>query len=303
MSAPGPASAHSLPDSETSRLAAAVARLVADAVVCFARDGTVRWASRSSRLILGWDPFGVIGTSPALLVRADGVQTGQWLTGILESGQEVVRTRLRSPRADGVLIWSDVVAHVVHESDGAVACIVVSIRDVTADVERDADQREAERRFRVMAEHAVDVVFHTREGVTDWVSPSLRQVTGWDPEDLVGGTTTHLWHPDDLKTAIAMRDVTYSGQPARGELRFKRKDGSYVWVGVSLQPYAEGDGCTGAVGIMRDIDDLVDQRQRAEANEARLHALLDTMIDPFMLLSAVRDRSGAIVDFVVTEAN
>lgn len=303
MSAPGPASAHSLPDSETSRLAAAVARLVADAVVCFARDGTVRWASPSSRLILGWDPFGVIGTRPALLVRADGVQTGQWLTGILESGQEVVRTRLRSPRADGVLIWSDVVAHVVHESDGAVACIVVSIRDVTADVERDADQREAERRFRVMAEHAVDVVFHTREGVTDWVSPSLRQVTGWDPEDLVGGTTTHLWHPDDLKTAIAMRDVTYSGQPARGELRFKRKDGSYVWVGVSLQPYAEGDGCTGAVGIMRDIDDLVDQRQRAEANEARLHALLDTMIDPFMLLSAVRDRSGAIVDFVVTEAN
>lgn len=303
MSAPGPASAHSLTDSETSRLAAAVARLVADAVVCFARDGTVRWASPSSRLILGWDPFGVIGTRPALSVRADGVQSGQWLTGILESGQEVVRTRLRSPRADGVLIWSDVVAHVVHESDGAVACIVVSIRDVTADVERDADQREAERRFRVMAEHAVDVVFHTREGVTDWVSPSLRQVTGWDPEDLVGGTTTHLWHPDDLKAAIAMRDVTYSGQSAGGELRLRRRDGSYVWVGVSLQPYAEGDGRTGAVGIMRDIDDLVDQRQRAEANEARLHALLDTMIDPFMLLSAVRDRSGAIVDFVVTEAN
>lgn len=303
MSAPGPASAHSLTDSETSRLAAAVARLVADAVVCFARDGTVRWASPSSRLILGWDPFGVIGTRPALSVRADGVQSGQWLTGILESGQEVVRTRLRSPRADGVLIWSDVVAHVVHESDGAVACIVVSIRDVTADVERDADQREAERRFRVMAEHAVDVVFHTREGVTDWVSPSLRQVTGWDPEDLVGGTATHLWHPDDLKAAIAMRDVTYSGQSARGELRLRRRDGSYVWVGVSLQPYAEGDGRTGAVGIMRDIDDLVDQRQRAEANEARLHALLDTMIDPFMLLSAVRDRSGAIVDFVVTEAN
>lgn len=428
MPAPSPPSVDA-----TTRLAADIIEQVADAVICLAPDGTVMWASPSTRTVLGWQPADVVGTRLALSVDADGAPGDRVLADMLRSGAEVVRERLRSRRSNGELIWVDTVAHVIRNGQGEVERIIASVRDVTVEVARQEAELDRARRFQVMAENAVDVVFHTVDGVTEWVSPSLKKVTGWDPQDIVGGPTAHLWHPGDRERAIALRDSTYSGQPARGELRFRRKDGSYVWLGVSLKPYTERDGRRGAVGIMRDIDDrvhmqqalalsetryqllaenasdvvystdcdsrvtwmspavtrvlgwsaeeligtdlaglvhpddiagtdtdghpaqgagaigqpdretvlrfrsrdgsfrwmsskltrmmdeaatragfvggltlvddLVHQRQRAEIDETRLRALLDTMIDPFMLLGAVRDRHRRIVDFEIADAN
>ncbi len=274
MPAPSPPSV-----AAATRLAADIIEQVADAVICLAPDGTVMWASPSTRTGLGWQPAEVVGTRLALSVDEDGAPGDRALAHMLRSGTDVVRERLRSRRSDGELIWADTVAHVIRNGQGDVARIIASIRDVTVEVAREEAELDAERRFRVMAENAVDVVFHTLEGVTEWVSPSLKQVTGWDPQDVVGGPTIHLWHPDDRERAIALRDSTYSGQPARGELRFRRKDGSYVWLGVSLKPYTERDGRRGAVGIMRDIDDRVHMQQALALSETRYQLLAENASD------------------------
>ena len=79
-----------------------------------------------------------------------------------------------------------------------------------------------------LVENSVDVLFHTVDGVLEWISPSVTELLGWHADELVGGTTTHLWHPDDLPLAIALRDATYGGEPGRATLRFKRKDDTYT---------------------------------------------------------------------------
>jgi PAS domain-containing protein len=52
----------------------------------------------------------------------------------------------------------------------------------------------------------------------------------------------------------------------------------------------------------RDIE-LERTRQQAELGEERARAVIDSMLDPQAVLTAVRDESGRIVDFEFTDAN
>jgi PAS domain S-box-containing protein len=59
----------------------------------------------------------------------------------------------------------------------------------------------------------------------------------------------------------------------------------------------------GVVAGLRDVEDLVRTREEAEAGRAALRATADALLDPHVLLEAVRDEVGKIVDFVYVDAN
>jgi diguanylate cyclase (GGDEF)-like protein/PAS domain S-box-containing protein len=122
--------------------------------------------------------------------------------------------------------------------------------------------------YQVLVEHSIDVMFHTVGGVLKWISPTVVDLLGWTPEELVGKSTVHLWHPDDREAAVALRDHVYATQPGRGIFRFRAKDGQYVWVETSLRPFADEDETVGAVGSMRNVTAQVESdKARAESEE------------------------------------
>ena len=53
----------------------------------------------------------------------------------------------------------------------------------------------------------------------------------------------------------------------------------------------------------RDVTDRVESEKRVQADRERLRAQLDAEIAPHVTMTAVRDGSGAIVDFVNVDAN
>jgi len=47
----------------------------------------------------------------------------------------------------------------------------------------------SEARYRILAEHASDVVYQIdADGVICWISPSVQRELGYSPEELLGGT-------------------------------------------------------------------------------------------------------------------
>ena len=87
-------------------------------------------------------------------------------------------------------------------ADGEVEGAVVSIRDVTDQIELEEQREAAEARYRLVAEHASDVVYVADpDGDFAWVSPSVRAVLGWSPEELVGTSVgLRRGSPVDLAT-------------------------------------------------------------------------------------------------------
>ncbi|RYV52809.1 PAS domain S-box protein [Pengzhenrongella frigida] len=140
--------------------------------------------------------------------------------------------------------------------------------------------------YRVLVENSMDVMIHTVAGVVQWVSPAVTGMLGWAPHELVGRTTAHLWHPDDREAASALRDQVYAGRPGRGVFRLRTRDGRYLWVESSMQPFTNELGTVGAVGSMRDLTAQIESENARLRSEERFRLLTENATIGMCLESA-----------------
>jgi diguanylate cyclase (GGDEF)-like protein/PAS domain S-box-containing protein len=142
--------------------------------------------------------------------------------------------------------------------------------------------RDSERRYRMLADYSHDVVVRMRaNGERLYVSPSARDILGWEPAEMLG-SRWELVHPDDReRQAQAMADVIASGEPRTEVYRVRHKDGHYVWVEVVTRPIPSVDE-EGAMDIIyagRDVSRRVAVEQALEASRLELEQLarVDTL--------------------------
>ena len=280
-----------------------------DVVSTSTHDCTMEWLSPSVEGLLGWPAGALVGTSflaylhpedhPLVEAAHDRVLDG-------EAARFEVRMRTRD-RGDR---WVNVVLSPIHgDGPGVIGCIA-RWRDVQAEHEAREELEASEHRFRMMVENASDVVYSaSRDRRVTWVSPAVTRTLGWFPDELLGVDLLDLLHPDDrrrsarvIANVLAREAVPITVDEAVTRVRTRSND--YRWMSVRLTRMADGPGgTTGLVGGLTVVDELMEQRLRAQADEERIQSLLDTMLEPFTLLAAERDDSGTIVDFVIAEAN
>ncbi len=129
---------------------------------------------------------------------------------------------------------------------------------------------ESEAGFRLMTETATDVVARVdSSGRFRYVSPSVRTVLGYEPEELVGRQTIDLAHPDDAGKVAASREALFGGaaDAVEGEWRVRRRDGGHLWIETSVRAVRGRDGELLETHLSgRDIS----KRHDAEAERDRL---------------------------------
>ncbi|MBT9332566.1 bifunctional diguanylate cyclase/phosphodiesterase [Paracidobacterium acidisoli] len=143
----------------------------------------------------------------------------------------------------------------------AVSMLVLYIPEVVIAERKRLQQnlQASEARFRLLAEASRDVIVLTDlEGHRDYVSPSVTEVLGWMPEDVIGGSYHQLVHPDDVASLSRLLKDCEEGKPARAlPYRCRNSQGEYHWVETNPRLYR--DPATGSpagfVNIVRDISD------------------------------------------------
>jgi PAS domain S-box-containing protein len=188
--------------------------------------------------------------------------------------------------------------------------LLVSATDVTEQRSAEGELAETSRRYQLLAENASDVVVFSRpDRAVEWVSPAVTHELGWAPEDLIGTRLADLMHPDDEAATAAQRRAVYSGHEIENPeggfvVRVRAKSGQYRWMSGRVVPVADESGeHIGVITSMRVVDDLVEAREAAKADQAALRATLDSLLDPQVLYAAVRDDTGQVVDLEFVDAN
>lgn len=151
-----------------------------------------------------------------------------------------------------------------------------TVADVTDTRLAEAMTRESEARFRMIAEHASDVVFRsTPEGVFQWVSPSVRDVLGWTPDEAIGESVFTYIHPDDAARVRWAGGSQGDGDSRAYEARYRRSDGLYRWLSVVVNAVTDASGVVVArIGSARDIDAEHEALLALRASETRYEELV-----------------------------
>ncbi|OGF25999.1 hypothetical protein A2331_02085 [Candidatus Falkowbacteria bacterium RIFOXYB2_FULL_34_18] len=88
----------------------------------------------------------------------------------------------------------------VKDEDGKVLGELILISDVT-------EQRKTEEMYKLITENTSDQVVITTFSTNPkylYVSPSVKQIMGYEPEELIGRNSLDFIHPDDLKKMIPL---------------------------------------------------------------------------------------------------
>ena len=142
--------------------------------------------------------------------------------------------------------------------------------------ERRAGADVADMRFRLLAEHSIDLIVAVDADLAiRYASPATVTLLGCQPADLHGHTLAELLAPEDRAAFIA-RHFTRSaqrGQSAPDLFRALRRDGSTLWVEARVAALPPGNGLGDFLVTLRDAD----QRKRAEDSLGKVNAELSTL--------------------------
>ena len=144
------------------------------------------------------------------------------------------------------------------------------LRDITDTVVAEERLKESEKLYRLLTEHAQDLIYRYRikpERGFDYVSPSVEKLTGFTPEDHYNDPllASKIVHPEDKTILKKMdTDITMMGKPF--VIRWIRRDGKIIWTEQITTPVLNDNGEMIAYdGIVRDITErmkLEDERDR-----------------------------------------
>ena len=263
---------------------------VTDVVLVLDAQDRYLWVSPSVREVLGWCVDDVLGRSSRDFVstadqrRLEVARQGA-RGGVAHLDEMQVRCK------NGDVRWVSNRSTAITLPDGSAGRVVV-VRDMHEAVLARQALAESDARFRLLAEHAGDIVcLEGRNRELIWISPNVERTLGWRVDELLGTTIRELAHPDEIPVNDPRMALVHDGVVHDVEVfgRLRTKDGGWRWMSGRATPSIDADGEVEHVVLgLRVVDDLVAARQEAERIAEQLRTIMDSTRDGILRFG--RDR-------------
>src|SRR6478735_6980058 len=137
---------------------------------------------------------------------------------------------------------------------GAINCL----HDITVRKRTENALRESEERSRAVIHQSTAGIAGTDlRGHIIFANEKFCSMLGYKERELVGKTIFEITHPGDLAESKRLfHRIVRKAEPYQLDKRYRRKDGSSLWVSVSASPLRDVEGKTqSAVSVVLDIGD------------------------------------------------
>nr|MDQ5828085.1 PAS domain S-box protein [Chloroflexota bacterium] len=273
-----------------------------DIVTILDADGTIRYESPAIERILGYRPEELIGQNAFDYIHPEDVER------VLGVFAEALKSRAVSPlvefrfrHTDGSWCHLEAIGNNLLD-DPNIRGMVVNSRDVTGRkraeeeirrlneileklvAERTAQLEEAvtelrasEERFRALVQHASDIIaVLDRDGTIRYMSPSVEQVLGYRPEEMIGKDCFVHMHPEDVERMahVFAKEASRPGLNPSVEFRVRHADGSWRHLEAISNNLLHDPAVKGIVVNSRDAT----ERRRAEEEIRLLNQQLERRV-------------------------
>ncbi|MFA4836219.1 MAG: PAS domain S-box protein, partial [Dehalococcoidia bacterium] len=245
-------------------------------------DGNFTFVSCNVEKILGYTPEEMERENPldrtATRVHPDYAEkVREALRAVYRKGGEL-DVEFRYKKKDGQWVWVNARAVATYERDG-IRYLDGLLSDISERKRTEEALRENEEKYRSLVAHIPDVVWTTDwDGKFKFVSRNVEKILGYTPEEMerenLSDRMATKVHPDDAeKIREALRAVYRKDRELDTELRYKKKDGQWVWVNARAVATYERDGIRYLDGLLSDIS----ERKRGEYElRALSHRLVES---------------------------
>ncbi len=165
--------------------------------------------------------------------------------------------------------------------------VAASVRDIS---EREKRETELRQLYTAMNQSPMAVMIADTEGTLEYVNPFFTEMTGYAAEEVIGRNPRFLSSGNTPRgTYDDMWATIRSGEQWRGELENQRKDGSELWVSITMSPIRTDDGKTTHILA---IEEDITERRAAERAFTENRQLLQGIVENSSTVIYVKDREG-----------
>ena len=263
------------------------------AVVMLDADGRVISWNAGAERITGYSANEIIGQSCTRFYPPEEMAQSR-----LHRALQVAQTDGRFEeegwrvRKDGSRFLANVVLTALRDDHGGLRGFAQVTRDITERWHTVQEMQESEKRFRQLTENIRDVIWLTNAAGDQmiFISPAYQEIWGRSCESLylLPRSWIEAVHRDDRERVLAaLQERSKTGRYDQ-EYQIARPDGSIRWIHDRAFPIHDENGAVYRIaGIAEDIT----ERKQAQAEQARLAAILEATPDFVGILS----REGRIL--------
>lgn len=237
-------------------------------------EGRVVFVNPAGAHIIGADdPAQIVGMPITEIVHPDNLtQTADRIRRLLAGEQGLYPAEDVYMKLDGSPVPVEVMAAPL--TYGGRPAVQVIVQDISERKRAQEALRESEARFRATFEQAAVGIAHVAtEGRFLRINRRLCDIVGYARDELLALTFQEITHPDDLAADLAHVQRLIAGEIESYtlETRYLRKDGSIVWIDLTVALVRAEDGTPDY--FISVIDDISGHKQ-AEAEREELRAQL-----------------------------
>mgnify|MGYP002279804116 CR=1 FL=1 len=169
---------------------------------------------------------------------------------------------MRLLNSQGAFCWVKFSFTIYYDSNGDFNKAQGTITDIHQRKMAEIAQRESEEKFRLMSENMSDLTcLHKADGTFSYVSPSMADMLGYEPELMLGRSSYEFIHPEDKEQVYEVSHLPLLKgiqDKAITTFRLRREDGTYIWAETVTQAIKKGGQLESILSVSRDISERIE---------------------------------------------
>ncbi|MFX0082383.1 MAG: PAS domain S-box protein [Candidatus Hodarchaeota archaeon] len=212
---------------------------------------------------------------------------------------------------DGSIVNVETKFTFLRDKDGKATGILGLSRNITKRKQAEQKLKESEEKYRLISETAYDLIgVLNKKFKHEYINETaFRQILGYSREDILGKSALKFIHPDDLSKITKALFEGFKQGEGEGELRFRHKEGHWVWIESKGKTYFDVDGEIKALVISRDITERKkaanalkesEEKYREAYNRAQFYK--DLFVHDMSNILAVINSSAELIPYYCGES-
>lgn len=144
--------------------------------------------------------------------------------------------------------------------------------------------------------NSIDVIFLSDEkGMISFCSPNIQKEMGYLPDEVIGKSGFEFVHPDDMKLALKAfgDEINNPGENNSVDIRFKRKDGSWMWAEAKGRNLLHHPSVRGVIINLNNVSLRKLTEEALQKSENKYRSFFEHLPYPMFL---IEQKTGSIIN-------